>query len=116
MSGTVLVTGASQGIGAATAAAFAEAGLAGGAGGAAGGRARHGGGGAGTGSGHLAVACDVTDPEAVDGLFARIAAEAGRLDAVFNNAGASHADDPGRGHRLGGLAAGACRSTSTARS
>jgi NAD(P)-dependent dehydrogenase (short-subunit alcohol dehydrogenase family) len=88
MSGVVLVTGASQGIGAATAAAFAEAGwrvvlaarradalervaagLAGG--------------------GHLAVGCDVTDPEAVDGLFGRITAEAGRLDVVFNNAGAS---------------------------
>jgi NAD(P)-dependent dehydrogenase (short-subunit alcohol dehydrogenase family) len=40
------------------------------------------------GSGHLAVACDVTDPAAVDGLYGRIA-EAGRLDAVFNNAGAN---------------------------
>ena len=87
MSGTVLVTGASQGIGAATAAAFARAGwrvalaarradaldtVAAGL----------------AGEGHLPIACDVTDPEAVDRLFARIAAE-GRVDAVFNNAGAS---------------------------
>ena len=33
--------------------------------------------------------CDVTDPEQVEALFARIAAEHGRLDVVFNNAGAS---------------------------
>jgi NAD(P)-dependent dehydrogenase (short-subunit alcohol dehydrogenase family) len=82
----VLVTGASQGIGAATARAFAEAGhrvvltarsadkLAGVAE-------------ALPGSGALAVPCDVTDPAAVEALFARIAAEHGRLDVVFNNAG-----------------------------
>lgn len=34
-----------------------------------------------------AVACDVSDEQAVDSLFARIAAEHGRLDVVFNNAG-----------------------------
>jgi NAD(P)-dependent dehydrogenase (short-subunit alcohol dehydrogenase family) len=82
----VLVTGASQGIGAATARAFAEAGhrvvLA----------ARSADKLAGVaealpGSGALAVPCDVTDPAAVEALFARIAAEHGRLDVVFNNAG-----------------------------
>ena len=31
----------------------------------------------------------MTDPGSVDGLFARIGGEVGRLDAVFNNAGAS---------------------------
>ena len=80
-----LVTGASQGIGLATATAFAEAGwsvvmaarrlpeleaeaakLPG---------------------NPLAQACDVTDPVSVDALYARIAAAHGRLDAVFNNAG-----------------------------
>jgi NAD(P)-dependent dehydrogenase (short-subunit alcohol dehydrogenase family) len=83
---TVLVTGASQGIGAATARAFAEADwhvvLA----------ARSG--------DRLAaltdelgeqrttrVVCDVAAPEAVDALFARIDTELGHLDAVFNNAG-----------------------------
>jgi NAD(P)-dependent dehydrogenase (short-subunit alcohol dehydrogenase family) len=37
----------------------------------------------------LPIVCDVTDPDAVDALFARIAAQFGRLDVVFNNAGIS---------------------------
>lgn len=35
----------------------------------------------------LAVSADVTDPAAVDALFARVTAEQGRLDLLFNNAG-----------------------------
>lgn len=86
----VLVTGASQGIGAATARAFADSGarvvLA----------ARNGAkleetveGFGSAGARCLAVPCDVTDPESVERLFDRIVAERGRLDVVFNNAGAS---------------------------
>ena len=36
----------------------------------------------------LAVACDVADEASVDALFAAVKARFGRLDAVFNNAGA----------------------------
>ncbi|MCH8465726.1 MAG: SDR family oxidoreductase [Roseinatronobacter sp.] len=81
----VLITGASQGIGRACAAAFLAAGhtvvLA------ARGRA---------GLEEVAKAaperalvhpCDVSQPEQVDALFAAIAARFGRLDVVFNNAG-----------------------------
>ncbi len=85
---TILITGASQGIGAACVRAFAEAdwsvvmtarsadrleeviqdlGAA--------------------GEFCSAEPADVTDPDAVDVLFARIKALHGRLDAVFNNAG-----------------------------
>ena len=86
----VLVTGASQGIGAATARAFARAGhavvLA----------ARDAGkmqgvidGMGEAGAACIAVSTDVTDPASVEGLFARIREVHGRLDAVFNNAGAN---------------------------
>jgi NAD(P)-dependent dehydrogenase (short-subunit alcohol dehydrogenase family) len=34
-----------------------------------------------------AIASDVTDPKSVDALFARIRADFGRLDVLFNNAG-----------------------------
>ena len=36
-----------------------------------------------------ALALDVTDPASVEALFARLRADHGRLDVVFNNAGAS---------------------------
>jgi len=39
------------------------------------------------GGGMLILPCDVTDPEAVEAMFARIESELGRLDVIFNNAG-----------------------------
>jgi NAD(P)-dependent dehydrogenase (short-subunit alcohol dehydrogenase family) len=40
-----------------------------------------------SGSRTLAVPTDVSDPQSVDALFAKIKAEFGRLDLLFNNAG-----------------------------
>ncbi len=37
----------------------------------------------------IPVAADVTDPASVEALFAEVAARGGRLDVLFNNAGAS---------------------------
>ena len=42
----------------------------------------------------LPVSVDVSDPTAVDTLYKKIAAEYGRLDALFNNAGAFMASTP----------------------
>ncbi len=81
----VLVTGASQGIGAATARAFANAGhkvvLA------ARGREKLESVASEAGANAMPVVCDVSDPSSVEALFARIGEAHGRLDAVFNNAG-----------------------------
>jgi NAD(P)-dependent dehydrogenase (short-subunit alcohol dehydrogenase family) len=86
----VLVTGASRGIGRATAIAFAEAGarvavhffrsqkraeqvqasLA--------------------GSGHLTVQADVANPQAVERLVTRVVEQFGRIDVLVNNAAVSH--------------------------
>ncbi len=82
-----LVTGASQGIGRATAEALAAAGarvvLA------ARGADKLAAVEASLGERALGVACDVTDPAAVDALYATIGERFGRLDVVFNNAGAA---------------------------
>lgn len=94
----ILVTGASRGIGAAIATAFArEGGLVivnyrenGAAAEAVAERCRALGGQA------LAVPADVTDPGAVAGLAARITEEVGRLDAIVNNAFAPYRFDPDR--------------------
>ncbi|MCR9088500.1 MAG: SDR family oxidoreductase [Rhodobacteraceae bacterium] len=88
----VLVTGASRGIGRVTAAAFAAAGwttlLAA--------RDRNALESVASETGGVPLPTDVTDPEAVSALFARISADHGRLDAVFNNAGSfTAATDPG---------------------
>jgi NAD(P)-dependent dehydrogenase (short-subunit alcohol dehydrogenase family) len=43
--------------------------------------------------GDLALACDVTDEEQVSELYARVRAEFGAIDVLFNNAGISPNDD-----------------------
>jgi NAD(P)-dependent dehydrogenase (short-subunit alcohol dehydrogenase family) len=84
MSRTIIITGASQGIGKATAEAFLKAGWTVGClarsaeklDAAFGGQDRT-----------MSLPCDVTDSAAVDAAFDRFVAEHGRLDAIFNNAG-----------------------------
>jgi NAD(P)-dependent dehydrogenase (short-subunit alcohol dehydrogenase family) len=77
-----VITGASGGIGSASAAAFAREGarvvgvdLAPGA------------------PGELSLQADVTDDAAVRDMYARVRAELGRVDVLFNNAGISPTDD-----------------------
>jgi NAD(P)-dependent dehydrogenase (short-subunit alcohol dehydrogenase family) len=41
----------------------------------------------------LALACDVADEDAVREMYARVRAELGRVDVLFNNAGISPGDD-----------------------
>jgi NAD(P)-dependent dehydrogenase (short-subunit alcohol dehydrogenase family) len=41
----------------------------------------------------LALTCDVADEEAVRAMYARVRAEYGRIDVLFNNAGISPPDD-----------------------
>ena len=43
--------------------------------------------------GDLAISCDVTDEEQVRELYARVRAEYGTIDVLFNNAGISPSDD-----------------------
>ncbi len=84
MAGTVVITGASAGIGRATALRFLGAGwnvalL-----------ARRADALAEVASGHaqaLCLPCDVTQPGAVDAAFAQVVARFGRIDVLFNNAG-----------------------------
>jgi NAD(P)-dependent dehydrogenase (short-subunit alcohol dehydrogenase family) len=44
-------------------------------------------------AGDLALQADVTDPDQVEGMYARAREEFGRIDVLFNNAGISPPDD-----------------------
>ncbi|NUZ07261.1 SDR family oxidoreductase [Piscinibacter koreensis] len=102
----VLVTGASRGIGAAIARAFAGRGASvvvnyrenHAAAGEVVQACREAGGDA------LAIAADVTEPDAAAGLVARAADEFGRIDVLVNNAFAGYAFDPERRARFDDLA------------
>lgn len=91
MSRSIIITGASQGIGAATADAFLDAGWTVGCMARSAekleafcaGRDRA-----------IALPADVADPKAVDAAFDRFAGETGRVDALFNNAGRGSAAVP----------------------
>ncbi len=86
MTNTILITGAGSGIGRATAQAFLAAGWRVGLIG------RREAALADTAAGNpsaLVLPCDVTDPTQVDAAFASAAKTWGRIDALFNNAGAS---------------------------
>jgi NAD(P)-dependent dehydrogenase (short-subunit alcohol dehydrogenase family) len=81
---TIIITGASAGIGAACARAFLDAGWTVGL------LARRAEALESVAEGHsnaVILPCDVTDPTAVDAAFDSFAAQAGRLDVLFNNAG-----------------------------
>ena len=77
-----VITGAAGGIGAATAARFAEEGAA------VVGVDLHDG-----SPGELALAVDVTEEHAVQTMFAQVREQFGRIDVLFNNAGISPDDD-----------------------
>ncbi len=83
---TILVTGASGGIGRATARAFVDAGWRVGLIGRREDALREV---AGASPSALVLPCDVTDPASVDRAFATAAGAWGRLDCLFNNAGVS---------------------------
>lgn len=83
MANSILITGAGSGIGRATARRFIAAGWRVGLIGRRAEPLRE----TADGSGALVLPCDVTDAEAVQAAFDQAAAEWGRLDVIFNNAG-----------------------------
>src|SRR3954449_9176564 len=44
-------------------------------------------------TGGAAITCDVTDEQAVEGMFGQVVADHGRVDVAFNNAGISPPED-----------------------